>query len=150
MPSSTSKVHLDTGTARGLIEKENPLGVLIRQVDSHINKERSGTNQIGPSVSYSKLYCLSSGSDKALMIIGWLAAAIAGLGMPSFVFLIGDIIDSFDPSRNSAEDMLNTISLMSLIFTIIGFGIWFFCYLNYSLLLMFSERIAKKTRIAYL
>lgn len=84
------------------------------------------------------------------MAIGWISACVSGLGMPSFVFLIGDIIDSFDPSKNTPEDMIDTISLMSLIFTLIGILVLVFSYFNYAFLLMFSERVAKKTKIRYL
>lgn len=83
------------------------------------------------------------------MYIGWFAALVSGLGMPSFVFLIGNVIDSFDPFKTSPEEMLDTISYMSLIFTCVGFAIWFTSYVNYAFLLMFSERIAKKTRTKY-
>ena len=77
--------------------------MLIRQVDSTINRERTGTNQIGPSVPYSKLYSLASKSDKTLMYVGWFFAAVTGCGMPSFAFLIGDVIDSFDPYKTSPD-----------------------------------------------
>lgn len=84
-----------------------------------------------------------------LAYVGWIASSIAGLGMPTFVFLIGDIIDSFNPTTKP-EDMLDTISTMCLIFTCVGIAVWIFSYLDYCFLLMFSERIARKTRIAYL
>lgn len=84
------------------------------------------------------------------MAIGWLAAMLAGCGMPSFVFLIGDVIDSFDPYKNTPDEMLDTISFMSFLFTMVGIGVWIFSYINYSFLLMFSERVAKKIRVAYL
>lgn len=44
---------------------------------------------------------------------------------------------------------MDTISQMSLIFTCVGFAIWFTAYVNYAFLLMFSERVAKKTRTKY-
>ena len=95
--------------------------------------------------SYSKMYQFASASDKALMYIGWICAAITGTGMPSFVFLIGDVIDSFKPT-NTVESTLNTISKMSLIFTLVGVAIWITSLIMYSLLLLFSERVVKKTR----
>lgn len=84
------------------------------------------------------------------MIIGWISAIIAGCGMPSFVFLIGDVIDSFDPSKASPQKMIDTISFMSFLFTMVGIGVWITSYIDYAFLLMFSERVAKKIRIAYL
>ena len=46
--------HLDEGI------KENVTETLIRQVDTMIQREMSGNNELGPMVSYSKLYCLAS------------------------------------------------------------------------------------------
>ena len=84
------------------------------------------------------------------MYIGFFSSAITGLGMPSFVFLIGNVIDSFDPYRTTKESMLDTISEMSLIFSCVGVGIWITSYISYASLLMFSERVIKKTRVKYL
>lgn len=69
--------------------------------------------------------------------------------MPSFVFLIGNVIDSFKPTSTPA-DTIGVINQMSLIFTCVGIAIWFSSYVMYSLLLMFSERVIRKTRTAYL
>lgn len=85
-----------------------------------------------------------------LMAIGWIASAIAGLGLPSFVFIIGDIIDSFNINSTSLDDMMDTVSFMSMLFTVIGIAIWILTYVSYAFLLMFSERVAKKTRVKYL
>lgn len=114
-----------------------------------IQREMSGNNELGPMVSYSKLYCLASTSDKLMMYFGWMSACITGCGMPSFVFLIGDVIDSFSPSTKP-EDTVKTINKMSLIFTLVGFAVWLFSYFLYSLLLLFSERVVKKIRVKYL
>lgn len=83
------------------------------------------------------------------MYTGWIAACITGTGMPSFVFLIGNVIDSFKPTT-SLDDTIKTISTMSLIFTLVGFAVWFFSYILYSFLLLFSERVIKRTRTKYL
>ena len=100
-------------------------------------------------VPYSKLYCLADKSDMLLMYIGWFSAMVTGCGMPSFVFLIGNVIDSFKPTT-SVEDTIATINQMSLIFTCVGIAVWIFSYFMYSLLLLFSERVVKKTRTKYL
>ena len=101
-------------------------------------------------VPYSKLYTYASGSDKCLLIVGWIAAAITGLGMPSFVFLIGSVIDSFNVADATPLQMVNTVSQMSLIFTCVGIGVWIFSFLNYACLMMASEKIGQKTRMKYL
>ena len=114
-----------------------------------IQRDMSGNNKIQPRISYSYLYKFADTSDKLLMGFGWGAACVTGCGMPSFVFLIGNIIDSFKPTTK-VEDTLDTISTMSLIFTCVGFAVWFFSYIMYSFLLLFSERVIRKTRTRYL
>jgi len=84
-----------------------------------------------------------------MMILGWTTAAITGMGMPSFVFLMGDILDSFNPSK-TAEDMLDAIKFTCMLLAIIGAVIWLLTYTYYASLLVFSERIAYKTRVRYL
>jgi hypothetical protein len=48
------------------------------------------------------------------MYIGWLAALVTGLAMPSTSFLMGELINSFDPS-NGATDMLDMVSKVAMI-----------------------------------
>ena len=84
------------------------------------------------------------------MFLGWLAAFITGLGLPSFVFLIGDVINSFDPYKTDANELLNKIKLISLIYTIIGIGIFIFSYVFYSFLLISSELMVQTIRKKYL
>jgi hypothetical protein len=114
-----------------------------------IQRDMSGENKLEPMVGYFKLASLASGSDKLLMWIGWGSASVTGFGMPSFVFLIGDIIDSFKPTTK-VEDTIEIVSRMSLIFTLVGFAVWFFSYLMYSCLLLFSDRVTRKIRTKYL
>ena len=128
---------------------QDSTSTLIRQVDSMIARDMSSNNQIGPMVPYSKLYTFASPADKMLMYIGWGAAMVTGCGMPSFVFLIGNVIDSFKPTSTPA-DTLKTINLMSLIFTLVGVAVWVASYIMYSFLLLASERVIKKTRTEYL
>lgn len=122
---------------------------LIRQVDTMIQRDMSSNKDLGPQIAYSKLYTFASGSDKALMYTGWLSACITGAGLPSFSFLIGDIIDAFGPATD-VDSTVKTVGKMSLIFTLIGIALWFFSFIMYSFLLLFSERVVKKTRTKYL
>lgn len=45
-------------------------------------------------------------TDKTLIRIGYLAAIITGLAMPSFVFIFGDIINSFGGTENTGLDAI--------------------------------------------
>jgi hypothetical protein len=114
-------------------------------VDAKVGKLEEET--FDPStMSYSKLYTYASGGDKIYFWLGLVSAVLCGLGLPSFVFLIGDIIDAFNPN-SSPEETLDTIKRLSMLFVYIGFGIWFFSYSYYAFLIIFSERVARKTRL---
>lgn len=87
--------------------------------------------------------------DKILMGLGFSFSFLAGAAMPSMVFLLGSIIDSFaviDPTLTVFDAVKVTIIAMSSI----GLFIWLVTYINYVSLVIMAERIAKKTRVAYL
>jgi len=63
-----------------------------------ITKEGGGTGIIGMGVKYRKLLCYASNCEIFWMFFGWFFALLGGFAMPSWVFLMGDIIDAFDPS----------------------------------------------------
>jgi hypothetical protein len=66
------------------------------------------------------------------------------------VFLLGDVLDSFASADNSsAEEMLDKISFLSILFIVIGAGTWIAAYFSQAFLLIFSERVTKKIRVAY-
>ncbi len=81
------------------------------------------------------------------MAAGYLTSIITGLGLPSFVFIFGDIVNSFGPT---SKDVVGTISTICLAMTLIGVGIWITTYIYFTTLVIMSERIGKKTRVAYL
>ena len=66
------------------------------QVDNKINENKPQPD-LGV-VPYNKiLLSLADRTDKLFMGFGFFAAALCGLGLPSFVFLFGNIADSFGP-----------------------------------------------------
>lgn len=71
---------------------------------------------------------------------------ITGLGLPSFVFIFGDIVNVYTDDNN----ILDAIRPMCIQFLAIGAAIWATSYCFYALLVIMSERIGKKTRVAYL
>lgn len=80
------------------------------------------------------------------MGVGYATAILTGLGLPSFVFLFGDIVNTF-ADRTGVLDAIGNIALQM---TIIGVFIWLTSYCYFSLLVIMAERIAKKTRVNYL
>ena len=85
-----------------------------------------------------------------LMYGGWAAAIISGLGMPSFVFLIGNVLDAFNDNTESPDQTLDHVKTLSGIFGIIGLGVWLSSYIYYACLLSFSEKVTKKIKVKYL
>ena len=81
--------------------------------------------------------------------MGLVSAALCGLGLPSFVFLFGDIADSFEGNMNP-DQILDSITRVAKILSIIGLGVWLGSYLFFTFLVIASERIGLKTKIRYL
>mmetsp|Transcript_43674 Transcript_43674/g.42190 ORF Transcript_43674/g.42190 Transcript_43674/m.42190 type:complete len:172 (-) Transcript_43674:1-516(-) len=129
-------------------KKRDRLEILVQQVDNLVTKS-GGLKTVDIGVPYSKLYCFATTGERFLQIIGWIAACLAGFGMPAFVLFMGDILDAYNPFV-SPEEMLDLIEETCLIMVIVGAGIFLFTYVYYACLLVFSERIANKTRIRYL
>ena len=125
--------------------KAERVEILLRQIESTLARESTESKELGPAVAYSKLYTFANGSEKAIMFIGWIFAGITGLGMPSFAFIFGDILNAFDPQ----EDTLDLMKRIGLIMTCIGVGIWVLSYVYYAALLVTSEKIVRKTRTEY-
>lgn len=77
---------------------------------------------------------------------GYTMSILTGLGLPSFVFLMGDIVNSSTGGGN----FVDALSPTCLQLTIIGAAIWVSSYFYYAFLVIMAERIGKKTRVAYL
>ena len=85
--------------------------------------------------------------DKTLIALGYTTAIVTGLGLPSFVFIFGDIINSFGPNSKNVVDAMRPIAIQM---TAIGLFIWVTTYLYFTFLVIMSERVGRKTRVAYL
>ena len=92
-------------------------------------------------VPYSKLvFTLSDSKDQILFVGGVISSALCGAGLPSFVFLFGDIADSFEGGM-TPDQILDSITRVSKILIIIGVFILLGSYMFYVLLSAASERI---------
>ncbi len=49
------------------------------------------------SVSISKLLSLATPGEKCLLYVAWVCSLLTGLVLPSFIFLMGPVFDSFGP-----------------------------------------------------
>ena len=80
------------------------------------------------------------------MVLGYATAIITGAGLPSFVFLFGDVIDEFGGST----DIVEAIRPIVIELLVIGAFIWLTSYFYFAFLVIMSERLGRKTRVAYL
>ena len=94
------------------------------------------------------LFTFADRQDKTLLLMGFITASLCGLGLPSIVFLFGDIADSF-LLRNPIL-ILNAITYTSKTLSIIGAAVGVCSYMFFTFFMIASERIGQKTRIAYL
>ena len=94
---------------------------------------------------YSKiLLTYADSTDKWLMAFGYFMSIATGIAMPSFVFIFGDIINSF------GGDALSSIKSSCLDMVLIGGGVWVSSYFYYACLVIMAERVGRKTKVAYL
>jgi ATP-binding cassette, subfamily B (MDR/TAP), member 1 len=98
-------------------------------------------------VTYGKiLLTYADRTDKILMVLGYFFSIVTGIGLPSFVFLFGDITDEF----GNSFDIVDAIRPIAIELCIIGGVVWVTSYFYFVLLVIMSERIGMKTRVAYL
>jgi len=69
--------------------------------------------------------------------------------MPSFVFLMGDVLDGYNPNADKLHS-LQIMGTLCIIFTGIGLGTWLFAYLFFGFMMIFSEKVTRRTRLHYL
>ena len=79
------------------------------------------------------------------MSVGFVCAAATGAGMPSMVFLMGDIVNSFQ-----ATSILDAVKTTIITLAIIGCVVWVITYVYFVSLVVMAERVGKKTRVHYL
>ena len=127
-----SNSHNTKGDDKG-IEK------LLKQIDVKISDEKEGKNK--PMVPFSKLlWSQADRADKTYIVLGFISATLCGFGLPSFVFLFGNIADSFGGQLNP-DAVLDAITGVSKSLTLIGLAIWFGSYIFYAFFVIASESI---------
>ena len=121
---------------------------LVTQCKARIEAANLEKEAATEQVPYSKLLMTyADGTDKLLMVGGFFFSFCTGAGMPSMVFLFGDIINTFqDGSTTMVEALKPTVITLA----VIGGIIWVVTYLYFVMLVILAERIGKKTRVAYL
>ena len=99
------------------------------------------------AISAKQFFMFADGTDKALLTVGIIGAFLMGSALPSFGFLFGEVTDSF---TGDPQELLEKIEFISLVFLILGVGVWITSYLYFGFFIILSERTAMKFRVAYL
>lgn len=69
------------------------LDALAHRITEYVARQSKPEEE---TVPYTKiLLTYADNADKALMALGYLIAILAGLGLLSFVYFFGDVVDSF-------------------------------------------------------
>lgn len=71
-------------------------------------------------VPMSKLLSLAHPSEKRLLRIGWLCAFLVGCCLPAFLFMIGDVFDSFSEQVETRDEKLEKVLRLVGIMGILG------------------------------
>ncbi len=124
---------------RQSVDPKNEIEQLVMQIAEKIKAGDAAKSP--PMVAYGKiLLTLADRTDKIYLAFGFATAILCGLGLPSFVFLFGDIADSFE-GHMPAEEILSRITRVAKILTIIGLGVWLCSYCFFTFFIVASERI---------
>jgi ATP-binding cassette, subfamily B (MDR/TAP), member 1 len=123
-------------------------------MDPTLSETKKG---IETSVSFSKLISLNTCSEKILLYLGWFFAFTCGVGMPATFIVFGDSMEALgniDEEGLTPEDLAQKNFDLMLVLCIWMFGIgvvvWLFAFLYATSLAVFSEKTARKIKIAYL
>lgn len=65
-------------------------------VKTRVQQDGHATEAKG-EVPFSELISLATGSEKCMLSAGWFFACLTGATLPTFIWLIGDVFDSFAP-----------------------------------------------------
>jgi hypothetical protein len=128
--------------------------MIIRQVKNKIDhmepslKVAEKGSKVKNSVTYKKLISMATNQDLCYMYTGWVFAALTGIGMPVWAVLIGDLFDAFGPI--DPVEGFEQIKFFSLVIFLVGVAMWICCFVYWSCLLIFAERIARGIKIKYL
>lgn len=145
-PSSTSQVNPELAPTFEKNQQEN-VDLLTRFIDQQIQLKGQNTSS-ADAVPYSKLLSFATRYEMGMFYLGHFCAVVTGLALPSFSYLMGDVMDSF--GGTSREAQLYKVRTVTIIFTVIGAGVWVLSYCYWSLLVIFSLRVSRRIKEKYL
>ncbi len=105
-----------------------------------------------PPVPYRQLYRYATRLDMALMGVALVGAAGAGVMMPCFSLLFGDIINAVNSGSAATgfDTFVAVVNLTALRFLLLGIGAFVFTYVSIALPMYTSERQLRHIRERYM
>lgn len=123
------------------------MDTLVNKADKTIDDFEKQEEKDKETAPYTKiLLTYADRTDRVLLFLGYFFSFASGIGMPSFSYLLGDVMVNFtDPNI----DLLEGIKPVIYRFVGVGCGMFLSAYFYYIFLAIMAERIGKKTRVAY-
>ena len=111
---------------------------ILAEINIRVKSLREDRQTKKNQVSYFKiLLTYAEKKDKMLIIGGYSMAIISGFGLPSILFIWGNILNAYTDS----PDIVAAITPTCVQIIIIGIVIWVTSYLYYILLVIMAERV---------
>jgi hypothetical protein len=82
-------------------ENDENVNLLARFIDNQIALKGQNTNA-DLAAPYSKLLAYATPSEMAMFYVGHVCAIIGGFALPSFSYLMGDVLDAFGGTSREA------------------------------------------------
>ncbi|XP_059439255.1 ABC transporter B family member 21-like [Corylus avellana] len=133
-------------TSEGNAEGENSSTMNGEQQNSQKNKGDKKTR----TVPFLKLFSFADSTDAALMIVGTIGAVGSGIGMPLMTIFLGQTINTFGSNQNNNNDIVHSISKVSLKFVYLALGIGCAACLQVTCWMVTGARQAAGIRSLYL
>lgn len=100
-------------------------------------------------IKFSSFFRYLTIKDKLLISIGSISAVCCGCLLPSMSIMLGEVTNAFDPD-NTADEILDTMSWIGWIISIIGACTWITGYFYYAFWQHLAENISFDLRSRYL
>ena len=100
------------------------------------------------AVPFSHLFRFATTTDRIMMLIGTIGAAVGGAAMPVFALLLGDVTTSFAPGH-SGKEIFDAAAQICWEFLVVGAGSWLVCYFGYAFWNIAGDRQSIEIRKRY-
>ncbi|CAI5730066.1 unnamed protein product [Hyaloperonospora brassicae] len=145
----STAAYVEVGTPK-YVQGTDRLDVGVHGVEPRdtgmTNKDQPAPD--GQVVSMTELFGYADGVDKLLMVLGAIGALAAGIAQPIQIVLLGDVLNTFNPSDPNA-DIESDISSVALYFVGVGIAVFVAGSFQVACWTITASRQAKRIRSEY-